>query len=202
MKKALALLLILMLALPVAALGETLTAEAPGFGGAVSVTLTVEDGKITAAEISGDSETPDVGGAALEPLADQLVTTGNADIDGVAGATFTSNAVKEAAAAALAQMGDAEATEAAALTDGEYTAEVVGFDRGLTDKVTVTIEGGKIVAVTYVDNETAEIGGVALPSLVQQAIDNNGVIDGVAGASMTSGAFRAAIADALSKAAM
>ena len=40
-----------------------------------------EDGKITAAEITGDAETPEVGGAALEPLAEQLVAAGNADID-------------------------------------------------------------------------------------------------------------------------
>ena len=107
MKKALALLLVLMLALPLAALGETLTAEAPGFGGPVSVTLTVEDGVITEASIAGDSETPTVGGAALEALEAQLVEAGSADIEGVTGATMTSNGVKEAAAAALAQAGGA-----------------------------------------------------------------------------------------------
>ena len=152
MKQALAILLVLLLALPMTALGETLTAEAPGFGGLITVTLTVEDGKIAAAEISADSETPNVGGAALEPLAEQLVATGNAGIDGVAGATFTSNGVREAAAAALARMGGAEATEVAAPTDGEYTAEAIGFDRGLTDKISVTIEDGRISAIAYGEN--------------------------------------------------
>ena len=98
-----------------------------------------------------------------------------------------------------AMMGDGE--EGGGYADGVY--EGVGSGgMGGNVSVTVTIEGGKIVSVEYKDNETAEIGGMALPTLVQQAIANNGVIDGVAGASMTSGAFRAAIADALSKAAM
>ena len=107
MKKLLALMLVALLALPAVALGESCTAEAPGFGGPVSVTLTVEDGRIVDAVITGDAETPDVGGAALEPLREQLIAAGSADIDGVAGATFTSAAVKEAAAAALSQAGGA-----------------------------------------------------------------------------------------------
>ena len=101
MKKILALALVLMLAVPFAALADTVTGEAQGFGGAVTVTLTVEDGDITAAEIVGDGETPGVGGAALEPLAEQLIAADSADIEGVTGATFTSTAVREAAAAAL-----------------------------------------------------------------------------------------------------
>ena len=115
MRKALALLLVLMLALPMAALGETLTAEAPGFGGAVSVTITIDDGDITDAEIIGDSETPTVGGAALEILVEQLIEADSADIDGVTGATMTSNGVREAAAAALAQAGGADTAEATLL---------------------------------------------------------------------------------------
>ena len=47
---------------------ETLTGTAEGFGGDVTVTLTVEDGAITACTITGDDETPDIGGAALEEL--------------------------------------------------------------------------------------------------------------------------------------
>ena len=67
-------------------------------------------------------------------------------------------------------------------------------------KVTVTIEGGKITDIAYEANETPGIGDAALPELVQQAIASGGAVDGVSGASMTTAAFSAAVADALSKA--
>ena len=66
----------------------------------------------------------------------------------------------------------------------------------------VTVTDGQISAITYEENETPGIGEAALPLLVDQAIAGSGVIDGVSGATMTSGAFQAAVADALSKAAM
>ena len=76
---------------------------AVGFGGDVTVTLKLDGGKITSADIKGDQETDSVGQAAFAELSDQLVKKGSAEIDGVSGATFTSNAVKEAAAAALSE---------------------------------------------------------------------------------------------------
>ncbi len=79
------------------------TGTAKGFGGDVTVTLTLDNGRITKAEIAGDQETPDVGGAAMEELAKALADKGSAEIDGISGATFTSNAVIEAAEAALAE---------------------------------------------------------------------------------------------------
>jgi len=85
----------------------------------------------------------------------------------------------------------------ASYVDGVY--EGVGSGGiGGDVKVTVTITDGKISAIEYSDNETPAIGGAALPQLVEQAIA--GSIDGVAGATMTSTAFAAAVADALSKA--
>ena len=96
-----------------------------------------------------------------------------------------------------AMMGDSEGGYA----DGEYEGVGAG-GMGGNIKVKVTITDGKISAITYEANETPEIGGQALPKLVEQAIAGGGVIDGVSGASMTSAAFQAAVADALSKATM
>ena len=79
------------------------TGTANGFGGPVDVTLTVgEAGGITNVEIKGDGETPDVGGAAIPTLAAALLEAQSAEIDAVSGATFTSQAVKDAAAQAIA----------------------------------------------------------------------------------------------------
>ena len=74
---------------------------AQGFGGLVTVILKTEDGKILDVSIIGDSETPSVGGAALNELSTQIKNANSAYIDGVSGATFTSSAVKEATQAAL-----------------------------------------------------------------------------------------------------
>lgn len=80
----------------------TYTGSAQGYGGTVTAEITVDANAITDVKLTGDSETPTVGGAALPGLADQVKEKG-ADIDGVSGATYTSNGVKEAVAAALAQ---------------------------------------------------------------------------------------------------
>ena len=65
-------------------------------------------------ELSGASETPDIGGTALETLAPAFVSANSAEVDGVSGATFTSDGAKAAVADALNQaMGAEPETEAA-----------------------------------------------------------------------------------------
>lgn len=83
------------------AAGETLTGTAEGFGGDVTVTLTSVDGVITECKIAGDDETPDIGVKAFAELEKQVVAANGPEIDGVAGATVTSDAVKNAVAAAM-----------------------------------------------------------------------------------------------------
>lgn len=96
--------------------------------------------------------------------------------------------------AAMAGGGDA------AYADGVYEGTGEG-GMGGSVTVEVTVQDGKVASITYKDNETPEIGGAALPELVEQAIASNGFVDGVSGATMTSTAFQAAVADALAKAA-
>ncbi|MCI6375337.1 MAG: flavocytochrome c [Clostridiales bacterium] len=89
------------------ALAVTFAATANGIG-EVTVSLTVEDGKIIAAEVVGDGETPGFGG--LEACKDgtyaaQIVEAQGADIDGVSGATVTSDAVRKATALAMEAAG-------------------------------------------------------------------------------------------------
>ena len=202
MKKIIALALVLMLALPFAALGEagTYTAEAQGFGGTVTVTLTVEDGDITAADIAGDAETPAVGGAALYPLEEQLVAADSAEIEGVTGATFTSQAVIEAAQAALAQANgevEAEADPNAPITftPGEYTATADGYNGPVTVKVTYTEDAIEDVSIES-SVETDHVGTIAYQYMINDMIEANGSgVDAVAGATFTSRALRNAVND-------
>lgn len=78
---------------------------AKGFGGDVTVTITVEGGKITKCDIEGKDETETVGQAAFAELSDQVIKANGAEIDGVSGATFTSDAVKAATADAMKEAG-------------------------------------------------------------------------------------------------
>ena len=80
----------------------TYTGEEQGFGGAVVVEITTDASGITAVTVTGDSETPTIGGAALETLAAQILEAQSAEIDGVSGATVTSDAARTAAEAAIA----------------------------------------------------------------------------------------------------
>ena len=80
----------------------TYSASAQGFGGSITASVTISDDVITAVSLTGDSETPAIGGAALDTLAANAKANGAA-MDSVSGATLTSNGAKEAVAAALAQ---------------------------------------------------------------------------------------------------
>ena len=109
-----------------AASAETYTGTAQGIG-EVSVTLTVEDGKITAAEVVGESETKGIG---YEPcadgtFADAIVAAQGVDFDSISGATVTSNAVKDATKKAMAAAGLIEA-EDTTVADAECDVVIVG----------------------------------------------------------------------------
>ncbi|MCD8084589.1 MAG: FMN-binding protein, partial [Clostridiales bacterium] len=80
-------------------------ATAQGYGGDVVVTLTLENGVLTGVTAVGDSETESIGGRALELMPESMIASGSIEVDGVSGATYTSNAILEAAAAALEQSG-------------------------------------------------------------------------------------------------
>ena len=90
------LLCCLLLASSACAMAENrqAAASARGFGGEVTVTLTVdENGKVIEASAVGDSETPDIGGKAIRELPDAMVTAGIVTVEGVSGASFSSAAV-------------------------------------------------------------------------------------------------------------
>ena len=113
MKKLASILLaLLMMTCCVLASAETFTGEDNGIG-AITVTLTVEDGKITAAEVTGENETKGFG---YEPIyegkyAEAIVAAQGAGIDAIAGVTVTTEAVIRATEKAMVAAGLAEAEE-------------------------------------------------------------------------------------------
>ena len=88
-----------------------------------------------------------------------------------------------------------------AYTPGTYYAIEAGHEDGVV--VTLTVDENNITDVQIdVSHETAAIGGVAGPALVEQVLAAQGSeIDGVSGATETSAAVRRAVAAALAEAA-
>lgn len=176
----------------------TYTASEQGCLSEVAVTVTVTGGKVTNVAIDASGETPELGGAAAETLADELTKAGStAGVDAVSGATLTSNAVFTAMDDCLAQAGNA----ASNLKDGTYTSSAKGC---LSDvNVTVTVSGGKMTDVQIdASGETPELGGNAATTLADAILTAGGAdgVDAVAGATMTSEAVFTAVNDCLSQA--
>ena len=164
MKRFAALLIALVMVLTmVPAMAETATGTAKGFGGDVTVTLTVENGVITQAKAEGADETPGVGTPALEQLPAAMVAGNTVNVDAVAGATFTSNGVIEAAKAALTAAGlnvDDYMTKAEAVKaeDAAYEVDVVivgAGGAGMTSALTAAEKGAKVIIV----ESQAAVGG-------------------------------------------
>ena len=110
-----AIVMALMMLVASVALGEavpadvTATGTAKGFGGDVTVNVTLSDGALVAVTAEGANETEGIGSVALVKLAEEMTATGSIAVDAISGATITSNAIVEAAKAALTAAGvDAE----------------------------------------------------------------------------------------------
>ena len=130
------------------------TATAKGFGGDVSVTLTLTDSVITGCTAEGKDETEGVGSQAIAKMPGEIAESGSIAVDGVSGATLTSTAIKEAAAAALTAAGlnpddyttavEKDATAEDSTVDADVV--VVGAGgAGMTAAITAAAEGKSVV---------------------------------------------------------
>ncbi len=200
----------------------TYTASAAGISSDVTVTVTFDENGISeiTADVSG--ETAGIGAAAGEPLVKKAMDAQSAEIDGVAGATITSDAFKAALADCMEQAGytadaaEAETEEATEAADSEedtvipapdapfipgtYTATAKGIGGDIT--VTVTFDENNILAVGLaLGCETPDIGGAAGDTLSAQILEvQSAEIDGVSGATITSDAVITATTDCIAQA--
>ena len=130
------------------------TGTAKGFGGDVSVTLTLTDGAITGCTAEGKEETQGVGSEAIAKMPGAIAENGSIAVDGVSGATITSTAIKEAAAAALTAAGlnpddyKTAVENDASAEDSTVDADVVvvgAGGAGMTAAITAAAEGKSVV---------------------------------------------------------
>ena len=132
------------------------TGTAKGFGGDVSVTLTLTDGAITGCTAEGKDETQGVGSEAIAQMPGKIAESGSIAVDGVSGATATSTAIKEAAAAALTAAGlnpddyKTAVEKDAAAEDSTVDADVVvvgAGGAGMTAAITAAAKGKSVVVL-------------------------------------------------------
>lgn len=105
------------------AAAEKHTGQAEGYGGTLTVSVSMNGSDITDVTVISHSETQGVGTRAIDALPDEIVRTDSVEVDNVSGATVTSEAIKEAVRQAMGNQGmslnaapmDGSATQAPSL---------------------------------------------------------------------------------------
>ena len=178
------------------------TASAQGMDGPVTVTATFDESGITDVSVDVSGETAGIGAEIADEVQKQILEAQSAEIDGVAGATVSSQAVAAAVADLIAQAsgeaGDADAP--ISFTEGTYTATTDGYNGPVTFGVTFSADALTDVTVTE-SAETAHVGTPAYEIVIPAMIEANGTgVDGLSGATFTTRAIREAVNDAAEQA--
>lgn len=148
----------------------TYSASAKGNNGDVTVEVTVDAQAITAVTIKEHAETEGIADAALTTIPEAIVSQQSLNIDTVSGATNTSKAILEAAAACLKQAGgDVEALQtkpkatAEARDEIQLNADVVvvgGGGAGLSAALSAAENNASVIVVEKAGN----LGGTTITS--------------------------------------
>ena len=192
-----------------------------GFGGTITVQVTVSGGKITAVDILSASGETGSYFASAQGVVSKVLSSQSPNVDAVSGATYSSNGIIQAVQNALSQAGNSDsATPAATPTptptpkpakkpkkdtsvsykDGVYEGQAEGFDGTVTVKV--TIKNGKIKKISNTNTDTPEFFNKAWKTIKSNVISRQSTseIDTVSGATFSSHGILGALSQALSKA--
>ncbi|WP_347562115.1 FMN-binding protein [Ruminococcus sp. AM42-11] len=192
-----------------------------GFGGTITVQVTVSGGKITAVDILSASGETGSYFASAQGVVSKVLSSQSPNVDAVSGATYSSNGIIQAVQNALSQARNSDsATPAATPTptptpkpakkpkkdtsvsykDGVYEGQAEGFDGTVTVKV--TIKNGKIKKISNTNTDTPEFFNKAWKTIKSNVISRQSTseIDTVSGATFSSNGILGALSQALSKA--
>ena len=192
-----------------------------GFGGTITVQVTVSGGKITAVDILSASGETGSYFASAQGVVSKVLSSQSPNVDAVSGATYSSNGIIQAVQNALSQAGNSDsATPAATPTptptpkpakkpkkdtsvsykDGVYEGQAEGFDGIVTVKV--TIKNGKIKKISNTNTDTPEFFNKAWKTIKSNVISRQSTseIDTVSGATFSSNGILGALSQALSRA--
>lgn len=155
--------------------------EADGFGGKLTVNVTVDESSITAIEVTSHAETSGIGTNALDSLPGKIIDQQTLAVDAVAGCTVSSNALLAAVRDALDESGvDMSLLEIAPEQDAaqkdtvEITADVVvvgGGGAGVAAALSAAEQGANVVVL----EKTTVLGGTTLLSGAYYACGNQEV---------------------------
>lgn len=177
----------------------TYTAAIAGQNGPVKVEVTTSADKILSVKIVDQKETEGIGSKAVAALPAEIVKAQSADVQGIAGASVSSAAIKKAVQECLNQ---AQGKKAAplALKNGTFEGKAYGNNGWLT--VEVTIKDNKITDIkTPSQRETKYLGDTAIREIGKDVLQYQTLnVDNIAGATVTSTALKTAIAQAIEKA--
>lgn len=174
-----------------------------GYGGEVTVAVTVSQGKIAEVKAEGSGETPGIGGEALAKLPPAMVAANSVRVDALSGATSTSRAILSAASRAYALATGREIKLAKVkMTPGVYRNSVWAFSVDTKMDVAVTVDETKILAINIEKNgETLPILQNAKDLLIPRILANQSVVvDAITGASGSSNGIRSGVILALEQA--
>ena len=177
----------------------TYTAAIAGQNGPVKVEVTTSADKILSVKIVDQKETEGIGSKAVAAPPAEIVKAQSADVQGIAGASVSSAAIKKAVQECLNQ---AQGKKAAplALKNGTFEGKAYGNNGWLT--VEVTIKDNKITDIkTPGQRETKYLGDTAIREIGKDVLQYQTLnVDNIAGATVTSTALKTAIAQAIEKA--
>lgn len=198
----------------------TYKGSANGYGGKVTVNVTVSKKTMTAIDIVSAPGETDSFFSRAKGVIDEMLTAQSTDVDVVSGATYSSNgiigAVKnalygtESTATVASTAGNSNAggsapsvskvKESGSWKDGTYTGSGKGFGGNISVKVTVKDGKIKSIDVTSASGETASYFSKAkgiIPKMISKQTTN---VDVASGATYSSNGIIKAVRNALSKA--
>lgn len=195
----------------------TYQSSGTGFGGTITVQVTVSDGKITAVDILSASGETGSYFASAQGVVSKVLSSQSPNVDAVSGATYSSNGIIQAVQNALSQAGNSDSATptptptpkpakkpkkdtSVSYKDGVYEGQAEGFDGTVTVKV--TIKNGKIKKISNTNTDTPEFFNKAWKTIKSNVISRQSTseIDTVSGATFSSNGILGALSQALSKA--
>ena len=166
----------------------TYTETVQGRNADITVETTIEGGKITNVVVTDQQETKEVAGAALTDVPAAIVAANSVNVDGVTGATVTSDAIKLAVSNAITEAGGDPDSMAAAESTSSASAETVNLEAdvvvvgaggtGVSAALAAQQSGAKVILL----EKAATVGGVSIIAGGPMGIDSQDQKDaGVAG---------------------
>ncbi|OXZ29783.1 FMN-binding domain-containing protein [Finegoldia magna] len=198
-------------------------ASSNGYGGRLAVRVTVKNGKLTNIDVISNNETPSYFNRASSVI-DRILSTGSVNVDSVAGATISSNAIKQAVSKALAQAGSKEKAKISKVNpnaksgkksirnlvgkisvgskqikDGQYIGAAQGFNGPI--KVRVTVKEGSIAKIEILSHHDDNPYFQRASRVISKILGKPGKsVDTVSQATYSSRGIINAVNNALSKA--